>query len=248
MTVILAAVSLLCLGFFAMILTDSLDEPGFAFSIFGMFALHVMVKGGVALEATRRLSEDRRSGSLELLLVTPLRERDIIDGELAATRKTFTVPLLLAFGVSLIFLLINILADPMHMNNELPWFCEIIVYGALILWLDAKAIAYTGMLTGIRSTRHHRAVLGTLARVMLPPWIGVVLFFLLVAMPGGISEDGFVFSMRGWFALSAFLDVLLIQYARLTLTHNLRTLAAGEADHPPTDIGAPDLGEEAPTT
>lgn len=133
-------------------------------------------------------------------------------------------------------------------RGDLPWFSEIIVYGALILWLDAKALAYAGMLTGIRATRHHRAVLGTLARVIFPPWIGVVLFFFLVMLPGGLDEEGFVYSMRGWFALSAFLDVVLIQYAKLTLSQNLRTLAAGEQTTHPTDFGATDASKEAPAT
>jgi len=197
-------------------------------ALFGLFALHVLLKGWLALECGRRFCEDRQSGALELLLVTPVTEQEMIDGELAAIRETFKGPLFLITGVSMLFLLINVVFDPMNMNNDLPWFLEIIFYGALILWLDARAIAYTGMLTGLKATRQHRAVLGSIVRVLLPPWVGVILFFLMVILPSNLDEDGFVFSMRGWFALCALLDMMLILYARVTLREQLRSIAAGE--------------------
>jgi hypothetical protein len=117
--------------------------------------------------------------------------------------------------------------DPVEMRKDRWWFSEIVLWGGVILWLDAWALAYTGMLRGLRTSRHHRAVLGTLARVILPPWAGVVLFFLVIILPGsGFGEDEFIFCMRGWFVLGAMLDLVLLHVAKRAMEQDLRVLAA----------------------
>jgi ABC-type Na+ efflux pump permease subunit len=54
----------------------------------------------VPAEASRRLVEDRMVGALELLLCTPLREQDIIQGQWLALRRRYLVPLILAMLLS----------------------------------------------------------------------------------------------------------------------------------------------------
>jgi hypothetical protein len=63
---------------------------------------------------------------------------------------------------------------------------------------------------------------------LVPPWAGVVFFFLFIMLPGGLSEGGFVFCMNGWFMLSAFLDVVWMLHARNTLGYDMRRLCAGD--------------------
>ena len=55
--------------------------------MFLAFVMHLLLKVFVATEASRRLNEDRRSGALELLLVSPLSISQIISAQTAALRQ-----------------------------------------------------------------------------------------------------------------------------------------------------------------
>lgn len=242
--VLFTVLCLVCLGFLALSFERRMGDLGFSVALFGAFALHIMLKGWLALESSRRFSEDRQSGALELLLVTPIGARDVVRGELARVRRTFRRPLALASTVNLALILVILIGDPEGMGRDRWWFSEIILWGGVVLWLDARAIACTGMLTGLKATRHHRAVLATVARVLLPPWLGVVLFFFMVILPGSnLGKDGFLFCMRAWFCLCGILDVLISQYAKTTLNRHLRALSAGEQ---PDATAGLEPGEPAP--
>ncbi len=236
---------LLCLGFLALSLTDRTEDLGLAVAFFGAFGLHVVLKTWLSLESSRRFCEDRQSGALELLLVTPVRVRDVIRGELNGMSRQFRVPMGLASVVNLALVLVVVLFDPVNMHADRLWFSEIILWGGVVLWLDARAIGHVGMLTGLKASRHHRAVLGTLARVLFPPWAGVVLFFLVIMLPGHLNEDGFKVCMRTWFFLCAGLDLLLIQHAGNTLRLHLRPLAAGERPLYASDDEPMEAGEDS---
>src|SRR3954451_12694527 len=52
----------------------------FVISLALLYGLHQLLKLITAVETTRRFSEDRRNGALELLLVSPLKLNELIDG------------------------------------------------------------------------------------------------------------------------------------------------------------------------
>src|SRR6185436_11763696 len=55
-------------------------DPAFATCIFIAYGMHLFLKTLITVEASRRMSEDRQSGALELLLVTPLPVSVILTG------------------------------------------------------------------------------------------------------------------------------------------------------------------------
>src|SRR5437879_5618392 len=65
-------------------------------AVFMAYGFHHALKWLIAFESSRRLSEDRHSGALELLLVTPVSVEDIIAGQKRALRELFQGPILLA--------------------------------------------------------------------------------------------------------------------------------------------------------
>jgi ABC-type transport system involved in multi-copper enzyme maturation permease subunit len=203
-------------------------EFAFVVTFFGAFVLHGVGKGWFALESSRRFAEERQAGALELLLVTPVHVRAVIQGELAALKRQFALPMVLLTLVNVAFAGVLLGFDPPGMRDDRWWVAEIFLWGAVILWLDGHALMRVGMFTGSKARSHHKAALGTVLRVMVPPWAGVVLFFLLVMLPGGLSEAGFIFCMNGWFVLCALLDVVLILHMKTVLEANLRRLCAGE--------------------
>jgi ABC-type transport system involved in multi-copper enzyme maturation permease subunit len=70
--------------------------------------LNSMLKLWVASEAGRRMGEDRKLGSLELILSTPLSVREIIRGQMLALRRQFLGPTLAVVLVEFIFLLASL--------------------------------------------------------------------------------------------------------------------------------------------
>jgi len=226
--------------FLGLSFVNSAEDLGFSVAFFGAFALHVMAKGWLALEASRRFCEDRQSGAMELLLVTPVRVEEVINGEVAAIKRAFAWPLVMMSGVNVALALVIAVFDPIRLSNDRWWFVEVVVLGGIILWLDARATVYTGMLAGLRSKRHHLAVLGTVLRVLVPPWLGVVFFFLFIVLPGGLSKEGLLASMHGWFFLSALLNFILIVHAKSMLRDYFRPLCAGDVPaHRPDENPAP---------
>src|SRR5207244_5842368 len=53
-----------------------------------------LFKALIAAQACRFFAESRRTGALELLLCTPLRNRDLISGQFAALRRLFLWPII----------------------------------------------------------------------------------------------------------------------------------------------------------
>ena len=185
--------------------------------------LHLVLKWLVAVEASRRLSEDRHCGALELLLVTPLPVSQILEGQRRALWRTFAFPMALAFvtNVSLLWLFVG--PDPGRMGpRERPMFCEFALGGAVILLADFYALTWVGMWMALRARHHNRAILATLGRVMLPPWLVLLLIWFLGASGGLGSPDDALIIFVVWHGFSLVLDVLFATRASFELHQGLK--------------------------
>jgi hypothetical protein len=201
----------------------------FIVALFSAFALHVVIKCLVAIEASRQLSEDRRSGALELLLVSPLKEAQIVAGQALALKRHFGwwVALLVAVnlctsGTTIVF------AERLQINRgaDLAIFQELFLGGILALMADFKALGTVGMWMALRANRHHRAVLGTLGRVLVPPWAGIfVAYFLLRSSRG--SPDAAATMFACWFILGFIVDAVMAFNAQANLRRGFRSILAG---------------------
>jgi len=80
------------------------------------------------------------------------------------------------------------------------------------------------MWLGLRSRRHHRAVLGTLLRVMMPSW--VVAFLLFAGL--GRGRLGFEEMLICWMFLGAAISLMVGQFAQMELRAHFRMLARAE--------------------
>jgi hypothetical protein len=88
--------------------------------------------------------------------------------------------------------------------------------------LDFYALGWVGMRAALRTKKHNRAILATLGRVMLPPWLILTLPFLLessgVTLNNRFMKGFFVF----WFILGAIIDLAAGWRARAKLRRGLR--------------------------
>ena len=211
----------------------------FVVCLFLSYALHQFFKYAVALDATRRFSEDRRSGALELLLVSPVPEKDLIAGQERGLRRRFGPLLRLVMGLNLALSGAVLFSSNLGMNEtDQAIFLELFLGGALIAWVDFRALGIVGIATSLKYPRHHRAVLATLGRVLLPPW-GAVFALVFVLQSVSMSPEGFATVFASWFVLGLVTDILVSQRARATVNLGLRNLLNPEPEKFPTPTEAP---------
>jgi hypothetical protein len=178
-------------------------------------------------EACRRLNEDRHSGALELVLFTPLSVQNIIEDQRRALWETFRVPLLLLLGLNVILVWVVGLADPLRMNGDAGVFCVMYVGGAVLLLADYYALTWTGMRSALCKGKHARAIFSTLMRVMLIPWVIVLMTFLVATGSRGFSGNNVAGFFMFWALTAGVLDLMVATWAEANLNYKLRKIASG---------------------
>ena len=200
----------------------------FGVAIFMSYGLHLIYKCLVAAEASRRLSDDRHSGALELLLATPLTSREIIRGQQDAVWDASQWPRRLLVGVNLLLIWMLVGPNPMQMAGEpLGVFCLILIGGIAMLYLDTFALTRAGLWTALTTKRHTRAVLSTLRRVMLLPWLAVLLLFFMASLSRGMSSGAVEIFVALWFGIGIVVDLGVGINNERRLRNHFRAAAAG---------------------
>src|SRR5438094_2371935 len=111
----------------------------------------------VISEACTRLAEDRRIGALELLLSTPLTTREMLLGQWLALQRLFARPLV-------VILLFEFLLLRQQFSTRL------VMANLVALVVDVVTLSWVGMWLGLTARSLNRAILGTIARVLILPW------------------------------------------------------------------------------
>jgi hypothetical protein len=202
-----------------------INNPSFSLLMFIAFGCHFFLKVYIAIEASRRLNEDRRSGALELLLSTPVTVNEIMSAQIRALRDKFNVPLVILGCLNGAMLVLLTVVNPMRLGGEERTVLEELYLGGLILlFLDVRAISWVGMLMGFKNRKHHWAIFKTVGIVILIPWICVFFFIMLGQGRGPIGN------MTAWVTvyimLTAGYNLLLGSGTKQTLAGELRESAA----------------------
>lgn len=132
-----------------------------------------------AFEATSRLAEDRKAGTLELLLSTPLQVTDILRGQLLALARQFLGPVLLVLLVETLFMLAT-LSEP-TLPDRAFW-ALVWISGMFMLVADLTALYWVGMWRGLTARNVRRATTGSLLRILVLPWIAFAIIMLLLVL------------------------------------------------------------------
>jgi ABC-type Na+ efflux pump permease subunit len=200
--------------------------------MFMAFGLHLLLKSWVAIEASRRLSEDRQSGALELLLVTPLKPHSIVEAQRKAIWNVFALPVFLLTLVNLAMIWLILGPDPVGMGtDERPIFIGIYLGGIGLLLLDVHALTRTAMWNSLTARRHNRAILAALGRVMLPSWAAILFLVFLGMARVGINQNEMKTFVVFWFLLGVVVDLAAIAWAETKLRLEFRqTAALGQAN------------------
>lgn len=158
--------------------------------------LGLSFKFWVANVAGRQFAMDGRSGTLELILSTPLTIRRIVWGQVLALYRRFGGPLLAVMAVYLFFIvwpgisawekgyssmgnLLPSIQAELRSNSETVLF--IVIYAVFVV-LDMAAIAVVAMWLGVKTKLPKKASGGAAGRILVLPWVGIYLTMMLMAL------------------------------------------------------------------
>lgn len=210
-------------------------DPG----IYVMTALlvHTSLKCWIAMEASRRLGADRRSGALELLLSTPMRVSEILRGQWQALFRQFGAAIVLVCGVDFSFLLLGL--DEIHGHDRALWFA-VWMAGIWIFVLDMYTLPPLSLWFSFTGRKGTRAGTSALVLVCCVPWLALGALGALFA----ISEFGIGVSPSGnegpwlflatWFGVSLLLASALRKWALRNLHDNFRLVATQRSEARPS--------------
>jgi ABC-type Na+ efflux pump permease subunit len=189
--------------------------------------LNSVIKVWLAVETTSRLAEERKAGTLELLLSTPLDVPDILRGQMLALRRQFLGPLVVVLIVETLFLLAT-LANPLSTDRI---FVILLYFAAMVMLVaDLIALYWVSMWQGLTARNLARATTGSLARILIFPWtVYALLLLLLVLVTMGRSNNPFEtwsgFYLGLWFFLGLVADFGFGSYSRHKLLTEFRLAA-----------------------
>ncbi len=214
------------LGFlFLSVTRKSGNEALFCAAFFTAYAAHLATKIFIALEASRRFAEDRQSGALELLLVTPIQIKEILIGQFAALKRQFrgVLVVLCAMNAAMMFCVINF-SKQLHTtgNETLMAFGMIFFGGMFALAFDFPGLAWLAMWRAIKSRKHHYAVIITILQILAPGWL--LTFFLIICEPR-MGNEGPALVIGSWLAMGAVVSLVTSIKARRNITTQFRTVA-----------------------
>ncbi|HUS34084.1 MAG TPA: ABC transporter permease [Verrucomicrobiae bacterium] len=219
--------------------------------VVGLALVHALIAFRMAMSASYRLAEDRRSGALELLLGTEVSIKELLRGYWMALGRQFFGPIMIVifagvFGVAMVLLLFaenvrvgNIFDTAVEIvervftrgaDKEAGYVFFIIISIQVMLALNWIALIWVGMWLGLREKRSGFATWVTLALVFGPPWfllIAGIVTFIEMGFGRGIQPDE-AFSavlISGW-VLGLSHVVALSWWARGNLIERFREAAA----------------------
>jgi len=190
--------------------------------------LNVIIKVWFALEAGRSLAEDRRQGALELLLSTPLKDHDILRGQMLALKRQFGGPVMV---VLLVFFLFAMAVSSNALSSQEPqdrilW---IIFWAAamVVLVSDLVALYWVGMWAGLTAKNPTRAAASNVGRILVLPWVALGFGVLVasVAWPNVDDTQVLKLFLGMWFGLGLVADLGFGAWARHRLLADFRLAA-----------------------
>jgi len=182
-------------------------------------ALNMLMKGWFASEVGQQLAQDRQSGTLELLLSTPLTVHDILQGERLALQRQFLGPVLVVLATGLVLMIATARSAGVEEDRAL-W---ILVWagGMAMLVADLAGLYWVGMWQAMISKNPRTAASATVARLLVLPWIMFALIALVLALSSIRTrhEPGDKFYFGIWLGLGLAADIGFGAWA----WHKLRT-------------------------
>jgi hypothetical protein len=204
------------------------SAPGFyVFLVFTIICWYLAPKIWIAHEASRTLSEERRDGTLEMVLSTPMCVGEIIRGQWLALRRCYLVAVIfpVVMGTTLV-ILINFVPTAKWLN-DIPYATPVLIAGTILFVTDCVTMGWVGMWCGLKLGNPKAAARATTSRVITLPTLCFAVCFALAAILV-LSQR---FNVRSpyvpiglWLGIGLTFDLVLIQSSRTLLHREFRDI------------------------
>lgn len=199
------------------------------FSILALVVLHQLYKGGLALVASQGIAEDRRSGALELLIVSGVSPETIASGHHRAVGQQFQVPLWSLVGLQVVcgvLYLVPLMPGPGGgLPNSFQFNMPIILgMGIWLLFRDHDALIACSMREALRLSDPQRAFRNAWLRVMWPGWL--VMGMINILGIGGAALNGMMVGVV-WLVVGLWWAKRIQRRSRVDIEYGFMAYAAG---------------------
>ncbi len=188
--------------------------------------LNSVVKCWFAGEASRQIAEERKAGTLELLLSTPLSVRDILAGQVLALMRHFAGPVLVLLLTECLFIIAPL---PDLTSEDRALWAAFLIGSMVMLVGDLVAFHWVGMWQGLTARNPARAASNSVLAILCAPWLVfalVILVIALMALTGTPEkEPGPRFFLGLWLVQGLGADLVFGLYARHKLLTEFRMAA-----------------------
>jgi ABC-type transport system involved in multi-copper enzyme maturation permease subunit len=189
--------------------------------------LNLALRVWFALEASRQMAEERKAGTLELLLSTPLTVRDILRGQLLALQRQFLGPVLVVLALESVFM--GVTLSEAQGAEERAQTVAFWTTFMLMLVADFAALYWLGLWQGLTARHPGRAATACLGRILVVPWaIIAVLALLLVVRAVTLrpsADPSWQMALGVWFFVGIATDLAFGGRARHRLLTEFRRTA-----------------------
>lgn len=193
-----------------------------ALIVLTLLTAHLAIKLEAAIEACRAIAEDRHTGAMELLLSTPLTPGQITHGQSRAMLYTLAKPVGLVVAIDTICLAIGLRFEFDSGNRDVLIALYFVAVSSLIL--DVVTASWTGSWLALSAPSAHRAIGGTIFRILFLP---VMIFALLATFCAkarvNVSFGGVVFL---WAAVCFVCDLFFITRSQSLLQGRFRSVVS----------------------
>jgi ABC-type transport system involved in cytochrome c biogenesis permease component len=186
------------------------------------------VKWAAASQAVRPMIDQRREGSMELLLATPLPVERILRGARAALNRAFLPSLLWSLAVYIVFMIGTLSQDTRPRNSEessIYFLCY--AAGILFLFIDYHAIVSLAMWHGVSSKKPVNAAGTAVFGILILPWFlwygSIIFYFFGLRRTGSAPSPHWV--LAWWFFLGLASSFLLGATSHVNLRNRFRECA-----------------------
>jgi ABC-type transport system involved in multi-copper enzyme maturation permease subunit len=196
------------------------------FYICTALVLNILIKLWFASESGRQFVEERKQGSLELVLSTSLTVPEILRGQRLALQRQFLGPLIFILGVWVLLMF----ATTDSLRTEVPdvgFWILLWLGGMVVLLADLAALYWVGMWQALVAKRPNHAASATVMRILVLPWLAFIAVCILMPFARDFPFDNpgsFLFGV--WFVFSLAVDIGFGVRARNKLLSQFRLVAA----------------------
>jgi len=188
-----------------------------------LFTAHLTIKALQAVAAVFSLREERQRGDLMFQLAATTSVEMVVDRHVVAMRREFRWPALSAAITNLATAALVLSAGGSVVGSSGQGIIlALLVVAAVQVVTDARAIAWSGMRSGMTSEFAWKALRRTLGGIILIPWAGL---WLLSTVNWGnfITSNEIVAYALCWLALGTGVSYILGSVARHRLIEELRS-------------------------